>query len=35
MSSHMLGSLIASSGKMDYDVERRVAQALKAFGALR
>ncbi len=34
MSSY-LGSLIASSGRMDVDVDRRVAQASKAFGALR
>ena len=30
-----LGSLVDSSGKMDADVSRRVAQASKAFGALR
>ena len=30
-----LGSLIASSGRMDVDVDKRVAQASKAFGALR
>ena len=30
-----LGSLIADSGRMDVDVDRRVAQASKAFGALR
>lgn len=30
-----LGSIISSSGKMDADVERRVAQVSKAFGALR
>ena len=30
-----LGSLVDSSGKMDADVNRRVAQASKAFGALR
>ena len=30
-----LGSLIADSGRMDMDVDRRVAQASKAFGALR
>ena len=30
-----LGSLVDSSGKMDADVSRRVAQATKAFGALR
>ena len=30
-----LGSLIECSGRMDADVNRRVAQASKAFGALR
>ena len=30
-----LGSLIASSGRMDVDVDKRVAQASKVFGALR
>jgi len=30
-----LGSLIATTGRMDSDVSRRLAQALKAFGALR
>ena len=30
-----LGTLIASSGRMDVDVDKRVAQASKAFGALR
>ena len=30
-----LRSLIASNGQMDLDVSRRIAQALKAFGALR
>ena len=30
-----LGSLIADSGRMDVDVERRISQASKAFGALR
>ena len=30
-----LGSIIESSGKMDVDVGRRIAQASKAFGALR
>ena len=30
-----LGSIIAGSGRMDVDVDRRVAQASKAFGALR
>ena len=30
-----LGLLIASSGRMDVDVDRKVAQASKAFGALR
>ena len=30
-----LGSLIADSGRMDMDVDRQVAQASKAFGALR
>ena len=30
-----LGSIIESSGKMDVDVDRRIAQASKAFDALR
>ena len=30
-----LGSLISNSGRMDVDVDRRIAQASKAFGALR
>jgi len=30
-----LGSQIAASGRMDNDVEKRVTQASKAFGALR
>ena len=30
-----LGSLITSSGRMDMDIDRRIAQASKAFGALR
>ena len=30
-----LVSVIASSGRMDMDKDRRVAQALKAFGAIR
>ena len=30
-----LGSLIATTGKMDSDVSRTLAQASKAFGALR
>ena len=30
-----LGSVIASSGRMDVDICRRVAQASKAFGAMR
>ncbi len=30
-----LGSIIAANGKMDADVERRIAQASRAFGALR
>ena len=30
-----LGSLIAESGRIDADVERRVSQASRAFGALR
>ena len=30
-----LGSLIAASGRMDGDVDRRIAQASQAFGALR
>ena len=30
-----LGSVIVSSGRMDPDVDRRIAQASKAFGALR
>ena len=30
-----LGSLIAASGRMDGDVDRRIAQASRAFGALR
>ena len=30
-----LGSLIADSGRMDVDIERRISQASKAFGALR
>ena len=30
-----LGSIIESSGKMDVDVDRRIAQTSKAFGALR
>ena len=30
-----LGSLMASSGRMDVDVDRRVAQASRAFGAMR
>ena len=30
-----LGSIIESSGKMDVDVDRRIAQASKSFGALR
>ena len=30
-----LGSIIDSSGKMEVDVDRRIAQASKAFGALR
>ena len=30
-----LGSLIATTGRMDVDVDRRLAQASKAFGALR
>lgn len=30
-----LGSIVASSGRMDVDVDKRIAQASKAFGALR
>ena len=30
-----LGSVIAASGKMDTDVDNRVAKASRAFGALR
>ena len=30
-----LGSVVASSGKMDADIDRRIAQASKAFGALK
>ena len=30
-----LGLIIESSGKMDVDVDRRIAQTSKAFGALR
>ena len=30
-----LGSVVAASGRMDADVEKRIAQASRAFGALR
>lgn len=30
-----LGSMVASSGRMDTDIDRRLAQASKAFGALK
>ena len=30
-----LGSIIAASGRMDSDVDKRITQASKAFGALR
>ena len=30
-----LGSVIASSGRMQTDIDRRIAQALRAFGTLR
>ena len=30
-----LGSVVADSGRMDADVEKRIAQASRAFGALR